>query len=173
MTDAATGFPPLAAPDAVVLVLGTLPSRASLEMKQYYAHPRNAFWRIMGEFFDAGPELPYRERVDRLLSHRVAVWDVLQSSLRPGSLDAAIDLATARANDFADFFASHAEVRLVCFNGLKAADLFARLVSAGPAATRPGLRFLTCPSTSPAHAALSFEDKLERWLPVRDESYNP
>ena len=119
-----TGFPPIARADARVLVLGSLPSEASLRAQQYYAHPRNAFWNIMQVI--AGAAGGYASRCRALEQRGIAVWDVLQRSVRPGSLDADIDMASAVPNDFAGFFAGHLQVRLVCFNGRKAQAVFRR-----------------------------------------------
>ena len=129
-------------------------------MNQYYAHPRNAFWRIMGELFAAGAELAYADRAARLNAAGVAVWDVLARSVRPGSLDADIDLGSARANDFNGFFREYSDVRRVFFNGKKAAELFDRF-DCRPFAVP--LTFTTLPSTSPAFAAMPFAEKLARW----------
>jgi len=163
----ASGFPPVAGRGARVLVLGSLPSRQSLALRQYYGNPQNAFWRIMGDLFGAGPDLPYAERSARLVHSGVALWDVLQSSIRPGSLDAAIQLESARANDFAAFFADNPEIATVFFNGRKAAELYARLVAAEGSGNIEALRCMTLPSTSPAHAALPYEEKLRRWSVIR------
>jgi hypoxanthine-DNA glycosylase len=153
-----TGFPPVAGADARVLILGSLPGAMSLARREYYALPRNAFWPIMGRLVGAAPELPYAERLRRLTAHRIALWDVCASAFRPGSLDAAILPGSVVANDFPAFFAAHPGLALICFNGAKAADLFARLAAAPPAIGRARL-----PSTSPAHAGLPFADKLARW----------
>ena len=153
------GFPPIARKDARVLVLGSLPSVASLQAQQYYAHPRNAFWKIMGDI--AGAAGDYESRCRALEARRIAVWDVLKRSVRPGSLDADIDMASAEPNDFEAFFASHAQVRLVCFNGRKAQDMFRRFVQ--PELSHGHLAFALLPSTSPAHASLSLADKLDAW----------
>ena len=160
------GFPPVIGSNPRVLVLGTLPSRLSLEKRQYYGHPRNAFWRIMGELFGAAPSLPYANRTRILARRRVAVWDVLKSSVRPGSMDADIEAGTAAANDFAALFTEYPGIALVCFNGRAAANLWRRLVAPTlqNGSNTPGYR--TLPSTSPAHAALCFEEKLERWRVV-------
>ena len=155
----ATGFPPIARTDAQVLVLGSLPSAASLRAQQYYAHPRNAFWTIMRDI--AGARGDYASRCRALEECGIAVWDVLQRSVRPGSLDADIDMASAVPNDFAGFFAGHRQVRLVCFNGRKAQDMFCRLVL--PGLSLPGVELTLLPSTSPAHASLSFAGKLDTW----------
>ncbi len=153
------GFAPIASPDARILILGSLPSRRSLEVSEYYAHPRNAFWRIMGELLGAAGDYP--ERCRTLTNHGIAVWDVLHSSVRPGSLDADIRLETAMPNDFAGFFAAHPKVRAVCFNGRKAEELYRRLVL--PELDEPGHELGSLPSTSPAHAAMSFDKKLGIW----------
>ncbi len=183
-----TGFAPIARADARVLILGTVPSRRSLEAGEYYAHPRNAFWPIMERLFahEGGPgdavpgasQLEYEARIELLFEARVALWDVLRAAERPGSLDA--DISAPVANDFAGFFARHPAVRTVFFNGTKARELWARHVApAQPAGldvrtvapTPPGglgLGLVTLPSTSPANAALTFADKLAAWQVVRD-----
>lgn len=158
-----TGFPPIADGRASVLVLGSLPSRRSVRERQYYAHPQNAFWRIMDCLVGAGPALPYPERVRRLTGAGIAVWDVLASSVRPGSMDADIDEATAVPNEFGRFLATHRRIRRVCFNGRKAADMFRRIVLPAEDAPWPVLEYRTLPSTSPAYASMRFEDKLAAW----------
>jgi len=165
-----SGFAPIARAGAKCLVLGSLPSQMSLQNRQYYGNPRNNFWQLMGALFAAGPELTYAERAARLADCGVAVWDVLQSSVRAGSMDSAIDQKTAVANDFVTFFAGHPDIRLVCFNGQKAAQLFARLVATDLDLLYGKLRYVTLPSTSPAHAAMSFGQKLERWSILKDET---
>jgi len=162
-----SGFAPIARPDARVLILGTVPSRRSLEAGEYYAHPRNAFWPIIERLFALGTGLDYTARTSLLLEAKVALWDVLRGAERPGSLDAAIVAHSAVANDFAAFFARHGAVRTVFFNGTAAHSLFERHVRA----TLPpalDLRLATLPSTSPANTALTTEDKLEAWRAVRD-----
>jgi len=157
------GFPPIESPRARVLILGSLPGQLSLQQRQYYAQPRNAFWRIMGTLFGAGPELNYAERIEQLTRSNVAVWDVCACAQRPGSLDSAIVSATAQPNEFAEFFREHGALQLVAFNGAKAAQLYARKVSPSLTAELRGIRTITLPSTSPAHAALSYERKLAEW----------
>ena len=154
-----SGFPPVERGDARTLILGSLPGRCSIEAGEYYAHPQNAFWPIMDALFGISGD--YARRCDLLTANHIALWDVLESSVRPGSMDADIRLASAQANDFAGFFAGHGELSLVAFNGAKAEQLFARFVP--PAAAGPGLRFIRLPSTSPAYAAMSFSGKLAAW----------
>lgn len=157
-------FAPLVGPGARILILGSMPGEASLRAGQYYAHPRNLFWRVMGEHCGAGPDLPYPERCARLLAHGIALWDVLGSCERPGSLDAAIERESVITNDFVHFFRTWPEIQRLLFNGSMAESSFRRhvqpeLYAAGLPA-RPATRL---PSTSPAHAAVSWADKLAAW----------
>lgn len=162
----ARGFPPLARPDARVLILGSMPGQESLRQRQYYAYRHNLFWPIMGELLGTGPELRYEQRVQALLARGVAVWDVLKSCERPGSLDGSIRPETERANDFTRFLAQHPRLRAVFFNGGKAASAFARHVSPrlGPHVQRLHLERL--PSTSPAHAGMPRAAKLRAWRAI-------
>jgi TDG/mug DNA glycosylase family protein len=160
----ARSFPPIADARARVLVLGSMPGVASWGAGEYYAHPRNAFWPIMGELVGAEPKLPYAARRERLMAAGVAVWDVLKSCRRVGSLDTAIERESEKANDFAKFFAAHPAVRLVAFNGQKAETAFRRhVLPALDEATLARLSFVRLPSTSPAHAGRSLAVKLEAW----------
>jgi len=161
------GFAPLARADARVLVLGSLPGRESLRRRQYYAQPQNAFWRIMGALFDAGPEHSYAERRARLLAARVAVWDVCAAAYRAGSLDSSIVASSVVANDLGRFLARHPGIGLVCFNGAKAAALYRRHVLPALPAPLRELRCVVLPSTSPAHAALRLERKIAAWALLR------
>lgn len=161
-----TSFPPIADAHARVLILGSLPGQVSLQRQQYYAHPHNAFWKIMDRLFGASPDLPYAERAQRLMQNGIALWDVCAAAQRPGSLDTAIVHASVVPNDFATFIKYHSDIALIGFNGAKAADLYRRLVLPALPATGRAIRTETLPSTSPAHAAMTFEDKLARWAAV-------
>ena len=152
------GFQPIARSDARILVLGSLPGRKSLADVEYYAHPQNAFWRIMQELF--GIAGGYQDRCEGLRNARLALWDVLRASVRPGSLDADIQRETASANDFDQFLAAHANIELIAFNGKKAEQLFRTMV---PTEQFEHIRLLGLPSTSPAYAAMSFNGKLDLW----------
>jgi double-stranded uracil-DNA glycosylase len=156
-------FDPIAGPDARVLVLGTVPGQRSLDEDQYYAHPRNAFWPIMQALFAGGAQLVYASRIEMLVQARVAVWDVLHSAERSGSLDAAIASDSEVPNDIAGFLAAHPAVATVFFNGAKAEELFQRHVAATVDHLR--LRFYRLPSTSPANA-IPPAVKLEAWRAV-------
>lgn len=152
------GFPPLSAPSAELLILGSMPGIASLEAGQYYAHARNAFWPIMGGLFSAGPDLAYPSRAERLRQKKVAVWDVLQLCVREGSLDA--DIRDEVPNDFAAFFAAHLHIRRIGLNGGKAAASFRKYAAVH---MPPGAEAVVLPSTSPAHAARRLDEKLALW----------
>jgi hypoxanthine-DNA glycosylase len=169
----ARGFPPVIDAGARVLVLGSLPGRASLEAQQYYAQPQNAFWRIMGALVGAGPEVGYRLRLARLKSASVALWDVLAAAHRAGSLDAAIVRETAIVNDFVSLFERNRHIELVCFNGRTAEALYRRRVLPSLPARFAGVPLHALPSTSPAHAGMPFAVKLERWSRVLAHASSP
>ena len=156
-------FPPIVSERSKLLILGSMPGEMSLKVGEYYAHPRNAFWRIMGELFGAGPTLPYQERVAILQSVGVALWDSLQACTRPGSLDASITEEVA--NDFQALFAKYPNITHVFFNGSKAEAAFRRRVL--PALLQDRYVFARLPSTSPAHAAIRLEDKVQAWCVVK------
>jgi len=162
-TRISTGFPPVARRDARVLVLGSLPSERSLVERQYYAHPQNAFWPIMREL--VGATGTYEERCERLLEARIALWDVLKQSVRPGSMDADIQLGASEANDFEGFMLDHREIGLICFNGKKAEQMFHKFVQ--QETIRSELRYEALPSTSPAYASMPFAEKLNKWRAVK------
>lgn len=149
---------------ARVIVLGSMPGVASLRQQQYYAHPRNAFWPIMGRLLDFDAFQDYPARVDALKVAGIAVWDVLDSCHRPGSLDSAIDDDSLVANDLAGFLVAHAEIRHVFFNGAKAESCYRRHIKF--ASPERHIAFARLPSTSPAHAGLPFERKLDAWRAV-------
>lgn len=157
------GFPPAVTPATRVLVLGSIPSVASLEIEQYYGKPQNAFWRIMGALFGAGPEHPYATRLALLNAHGVGLWDVVASCVRPGSLDSNIRMRDVEVNDFSALFDRCTAIQHVVFNGRKSEDIFGKRVQPGLAAKQPALVYHSMPSTSPAMATLDFAGKLDRW----------
>lgn len=159
----AHSFPPLAASGARVLVLGSMPGRASLEAQQYYAHPRNAFWPIMATLFGVDQDAPYAQRCTQLCARDVAVWDVLQSCERPGSLDASIVEDSIVANDFVSLFARCPNIGHVFFNGARADTAYRRYVRPGLSSDFAALNCQRLPSTSPAHASLSVAQKCAEW----------
>lgn len=155
-----TGFPPVLDAHTRILVLGSFPGAASLAASQYYAHPRNGFWRLIGAVLSEPlAELPYEARLERLLAHRIGLWDVLDACYREGSLDSAI--RDPRPNDFSPLKARCPALAKVCFNG-KTSGRFA------PQFAAAGFATLVLPSSSPANASLSFEQKLAVWRQVTD-----
>lgn len=157
-------FPPIADADARILILGSMPGLESLRAHQYYAHPRNAFWTIMGELAGAAPALPYEERTQKLQAAGIALWDVLASCTRPGSLDADIAPDSIHPNDFAAFFKAYPHITWVYFNGTMAEQSFRKHVL--PHLAHLPLHLQRLPSTSPANASLRLEQKVEAWKTI-------
>ena len=180
------GFPPVENASARILILGSMPGEASLRADQYYAHPQNLFWRILGEILgypndarlqrlsaedspgSALPtnasslrDAPYAEKLRLLRSADIALWDVLASCHRKGSLDSDIVRETLLANDFAAFFACHQRIERVLFNGAKAEECFRRYVA--PPLDMRSIECLSLPSTSPANASIPYARKLAAW----------
>lgn len=158
------GFAPVARQDACLLILGSMPGVASLDAMEYYAFAHNVFWKIMADLFSAGPELDYSLRLQKLTENHIALWDVIETCHRPGSLDSAISDDGMVTNDFNGFFAQQPHITHIYFNGQKAAGLFKKKVT-------PGLsghyEYLVLPSTSPAYAAKSYAAKLEAWSVIK------
>jgi hypoxanthine-DNA glycosylase len=149
------GFAPVIDGEVRLLVLGSFPSAASLAAHQYYGHPRNQFWRILGEILrEPLPSLPYPDRLQCVLAHHVGIWDVYGACRRSGSLDAQIHAPLA--NDLARLPGLAPQLRAVAFNG-QAAGRFRPLIEG------LGYTGAVLPSTSPAHAARGFEEKLALW----------
>ena len=148
-------FPPSADASARVLILGSMPGEESLRQQQYYAFPRNAFWRIMGELFAFDPALAYEERLARLRAGGVALWDVLAACRRRGSLDTAI--TAARPNDIAGLLRRCPKIAAIGCNGSAAFTLLRRFQP--ELRERAGLTIVRLPSTSPAAAGIAYAAK--------------
>jgi hypoxanthine-DNA glycosylase len=158
------GLPPVVDARACTLILGNMPSAMSLSTNEYYGNPRNGFWRVTGEIFGFEPRAPYQVRTAALRAHGVAVWDVLGSCRRVGSLDSSVEPDSMVANDFERLFAEYPAIDRVYFNGAAAEKNYARLVL--PRIGRP-CAYQRLPSTSPAHT-LGFTEKLAAWRAIRD-----
>jgi len=156
-------FAPLVHADARLLILGSMPGAASLTAQQYYANPQNQFWPIMERLCGARRSLPYQSRLRRLQRHRLALWDVLQSCVRCGSLDASIEHASAVPNDLPQLLRAHPGIERLCCNGGAAYRAVQRYFGAQLQREFPRLLCLQLPSTSPAHARVPLADKLLAW----------
>ncbi|WP_295171784.1 DNA-deoxyinosine glycosylase [uncultured Brevundimonas sp.] len=155
------GFAPVVDAETRLLILGSLPGDASLKAAQYYAHPRNAFWPLIGGVL--GEDLaaqPYEQRLDRLTARGVGLWDVIASAERSGSLDAAI--RSPEAADLRGLIGGLPRLRAVAFNGKLAAKLGRRII--GDVA---GVRLIDLPSSSPAHA-IPLAGKANVWNSLTD-----
>ncbi|NTV51109.1 MAG: DNA-deoxyinosine glycosylase [Geobacteraceae bacterium] len=157
------GFDPIVGTAPKVLILGTFPSEESLKQQQYYAHPRNVFWEIIAGICGTGATDDYKKRCDLARNGGIAIWDVLKSCDREGSSDGQIKQGHFIANDFSTFLSKYSFVAIF-FNGQKAARLFKQHVEPALLPALPQL--VTLPSTSPAYATISKQQKLECWLKV-------
>jgi hypoxanthine-DNA glycosylase len=161
--DTVTGFPPIADKNAVILILGSMPSIKSLDEQQYYAHPRNSFWFIITKLLSSDTELEYAQKKALLLNNRIALWDVLNTCQRKGSLDSSIKNDSTIANDFNAFFDDHPLIKAVYFNGTRAQQEYNRHIVPTLDAKYSSIEYKRLPSTSPAMASLSREQKLQQW----------
>ena len=155
-----------------MLILGSFPGQASLQKQEYYGHPYNGFWPIMGELlgFDAG--LSYPERVSMLTRNRVALWDVLTSCSRKGSLDSSILKDSMVLNDFENFFEKNNLIHTILFNGALAEAQFKIYVIKSDTINFSNFEFRRLPSTSPAMATLSLSKKIEAWAILVEKLHN-
>jgi TDG/mug DNA glycosylase family protein len=156
-----SSFAPVANAATRVLILGSLPGEASLRRGQYYAHPRNQFWRLMEAVTGRGlVDQAYPERLAALCAAGVGLWDVIASATRAGSLDA--DIRAHQPNTLVDFTATLPALQAVGFNGAKAYQ-----IGRGQLIGKDRPVLIALPSSSPAHAAVSFEGKREAWLQLK------
>lgn len=158
------GFAPIVGERPHTLILGNMPSVMSLAAQQYYGNPRNAFWRIAGDIYGVAADAPYEQRCGALRAHGIAVWDVLRSCRREGSLDSAVRPESMVPNDFQQFFDTYPSIRLVLFNGAAAEKNYTRLVSVANE-----LSYRRLPSTSPAQT-MPFIEKLAIWREALSEA---
>ena len=161
-----TSFSPIVGPTPRVLILGSMPGVRSLRAGEYYAHPRNAFWGILEDLGTIPSGLGYCERTAAMAEAGIALWDVLRSCCRAGSLDASIVADSEEPNDIAGLLGAHPTIRAVLFNGAKAERAFRRYIEPGlPSDVRRRITLLRLPSTSPAHA-VSAAVKRAAWREV-------
>ncbi|MBO9586267.1 MAG: DNA-deoxyinosine glycosylase [Flavobacterium sp.] len=153
-------FAPISSPTSKILILGTMPGTKSLELNQYYGHNQNNFWKFMFQILGKEFSTDYEVRKNLLIENNIALWDVLQFCDRVGSLDSAIK--NEIANDFEYFLETHPKIESILFNGQKAAAFFKKYVHL----TKEYQTF-TLPSTSPANAGKTFQDKLNEWSIIK------
>ncbi|MEE9339440.1 MAG: DNA-deoxyinosine glycosylase [Methylococcaceae bacterium] len=161
-----SGFTAIAQKNATLLILGSMPSETSLKKQQYYGHERNAFWPIILSILTnkSTHQIPnYKQRKQLLIKNNIAVWDVLQSCFRQGSLDTAIKMDSIKTNDFYQFFSTHTAIKKVCFNGAKAETIYRKYVFPTMNEQFSYLHYCRLPSTSPAHATMTLHQKTAIW----------
>ena len=172
ISQGANSFAAVAGQNPKILILGSMPGQASLKAAQYYAHPRNAFWPIaVATIQNSTPDykhahaISYAQRIQMATDYGLALWDVLASCERPGSLDSNIKRSSEVANPIGEWLNSHPSVVRVCFNGKTAAAAYQRhLVANQEAIQAPQhVKFFSLPSTSPAMATLTLEQKTANW----------
>jgi hypoxanthine-DNA glycosylase len=140
----------------------------SLACRRYYAHPRNGFWPIIGNLLGFDPHERYQQRLEKLNKNRIALWDVLSNCRRKGSLDTSIERESMLVNDFERFFGAHPSIRYVMFNGQRAEIEFKRHVMSIESIRSRNLELHRLPSTSPAMATLTLDQKIAAWSCIAD-----
>lgn len=153
-------FLPIEPTEPKVLILGTMPSKKSLELNQYYGHPGNQFWRILFDLFHVESSSDYQLRIDLAIKNQIAIWDVLKACERETSADS--DILLEEPNDFKGFFSKHKTIRAVFFNGKAAANYFKNDFGA------INIPHFTLPSTSPANTWFTFDEKLKEWSEIKN-----
>jgi len=161
------GFPPIAEEGATVLILGTMPGEESLRKNEYYANRRNSFWKIMASLFGFNSLAKYEERINILMENRIALWDVMRSCERKGSLDTDINNETIIENDFTSLYHRYPNIRNVFFNGAKAENEYFKRVLPKLSKTKHAIAYDRLPSTSPAMTQLSLNAKILKWSKIK------
>lgn len=160
------GFTPIVNTHAKILILGSMPGEASLQKMQYYGHTRNSFWPIILTLLDQTADLDiidYSQRKNLLIKNKIAVWDVLQSCFRSGSLDTAIKMKSIKVNDFYTLFSRYNAIEKVCFNGSKAESIYTKYILPDISKDFKYLKYARLPSTSPAYASMNLQQKTQAW----------
>lgn len=151
-----------------VLILGSMPGQQSLEKQQYYAHPRNQFWKILFTMFSQPETTDYHKRIALLQANDIGLWDVIHSCVRKGSLDA--NIKEERANDIATLLQTNQNIRFVAFNGGKAFQTFKKFIGLDSLAT---IAYKQLPSTSPipGRNIKSLDEKIKEWQIIKEYIY--
>ena len=156
-----SSFPPIINQNSKILILGSIPGIKSLEMQQYYAHPQNKFWRIIFEIFSEEFTSDYSERIKILEKHHIALWDVIDTCERKGSLDS--EIRNEEANKIGELILNYPNIKVIFCNGQKSYKNLLRILP-----NDFHLPIIALPSTSPAHASLKYEEKLVSWLEIKN-----
>lgn len=164
MTGIINSLPPVIAENTKILVLGSMPGEISLRLQQYYAHPRNQFWRLMNDLIGIPMNAEYEIRVGHLQHAGIGLWDTLKTCERSGSSDARINPVSEEANDIPGLLEQVPSIDAICFNGRKAEQTFRKHLSPSlPAYHQHKICLINLPSTSPANTSLAYGQKLEYW----------
>jgi len=158
-THAKTSFDPITSADVTILILGTMPGDKSLELGEYYGHPRNRFWKVISTITNNELPLSYSEKKELLLKLKIGIWDVAHKANRKGSLDSAID--DEEPNDLDNFISKQKNLKVIAFNGSKSVALFNKYFN-----RKIDLKYITLPSTSPANTSIDFENICNIWRKI-------
>ena len=157
-----SSFPPIINNESKILILGSIPGVKSLEMQQYYAHPQNKFWKIIFELFNEKFTKDYDERIKILEKHHIALWDVIDTCERKGSLDS--EIRNEEANKIEELLQNFPNIKAIFCNGQKSYKNLQKILG-----KKFRLPIIVLPSTSPAHAGLSYFDKLKSWYIILEK----
>ena len=157
-----SSFPPIIKKDSKILILGSIPGVKSLEMQQYYAHPQNKFWKIIFELFNEKFTKDYDERIKILEKHHIALWDVIDTCERKGSLDS--EIRNEEANKIEELLQNFPNIKAIFCNGQKSHKNLQKILG-----KKFRMPIIVLPSTSPANAGLSYFDKLKSWCIILEK----
>jgi hypoxanthine-DNA glycosylase len=152
-------FEPISDENTVILILGSMPGDKSLELGQYYGHPRNRFWEIISKLTNNDLLSDYKVKKEILLKSKIGLWDVVNNASRNGSLDSAIE--NEIPNNIDKFISEHRNLKTICFNGKKAESLYDKYFI-----RKPEIKYISLPSTSPANAGMNFDRLFQKWKQI-------
>ncbi len=160
-------FEPVLGNNPKILILGSMPSVKSLEVNEYYGHPRNQFWSILfkiitNDLIENHVQISHSIKTATAIKNNIAIWDVLSSCEREGSLDS--DIKNETPNDIGKLLEENPSIKAIIFNGGKAESTFKKFFKTLYMSDR--LVFIKMPSTSPAYT-MKFEKKLEAWQKIK------
>ena len=156
-----SSFPPIINENSKILILGSIPGVKSLEMQQYYAHPQNKFWKIICEIFNEEFTTNYQQRIEILEKHHIALWDVIDTCERKGSLDS--EIRNEEANKIEELLQNFPNIKAIFCNGQKSYKNLQKILG-----KKFRMPIIVLPSTSPAYAGLKYEEKLLSWQEIQN-----